>query len=247
MWDFSKLKTLVYDSIVFDIKTSPSNFSNYFPTANEVITEFNFSNGMQVIERHNIKNANEYSSLGSAYPNNNNFAKNSPTKKILRFPFVFNTTFKDSTTTVKYDGFGTIKLPSGTFKNCFRTHYKDSINQNKEFNIYTWFDSTKKLLTITDYGFFKEILFYNNNSQKLNAKNINTSNFNIFPNPSKGNFYIQSNFSEYKIEIIDVLGNLVYLSEENEYKKEIHLENKGIYLLKIHNNSKVMYQKIIIE
>ena len=66
---------------------------------------------------------------------------------------------------------------------------------------------------------------------------------NIFPNPSNGFFYINCNATNIKIEIFDITGNMIYVSQKFNSNPDstwpIDLKNlsDGIYLLKAEVNS----------
>lgn len=82
------------------------------------------------------------------------------------------------------------------------------------------------------------------------------NNFNIFPNPSKGEFTIHfasENTGSINIEIISVNGKTI---KNQQYAKPNHELNllysagnlaKGIYLVKIKDNDKIYIQKLILE
>ena len=75
----------------------------------------------------------------------------------------------------------------------------------------------------------------------------------IYPNPTNGILKIESceGFPDNAVlEIIDYYGRIVYtkVSESPKYQ-EIDLSHisNGIYLLRIRNNSKYLFQKVVIE
>ena len=71
----------------------------------------------------------------------------------------------------------------------------------------------------------------------------------IFPNPSNGNFTIESdllNKSKFRIEIYDITGNLFF--NEVLYSKHFKLDLKdGLYFMKIIDGENVYLKKLIIE
>mgnify|MGYP000450777125 FL=1 len=79
---------------------------------------------------------------------------------------------------------------------------------------------------------------------------------NFYPNPNKGEFDISFNLKEKgdtKIEVIDLTGKVVF--EDNltdfsgAYKKHISMigQAKGLYILKIAQNNRVMTKKVVLE
>ncbi len=77
----------------------------------------------------------------------------------------------------------------------------------------------------------------------------NSDLIDIFPNPSNGNFTIESdllNKSKFRIEIYDITGNLFF--NEVLYSKHFKLDLKdGLYFMKIIDGENVYLKKLIIE
>jgi predicted PolB exonuclease-like 3'-5' exonuclease len=71
----------------------------------------------------------------------------------------------------------------------------------------------------------------------------------IFPNPSNGEVMIE-NLGEitnnYKVELIDVNGNLVFTEVLQSTKLKFDLPN-GLYLMKLSTKENIYFKKIIIE
>jgi len=71
----------------------------------------------------------------------------------------------------------------------------------------------------------------------------------LYPNPSNGDFTIYYNNANkpFAIEIFSMLGNTIYSKENNlQSTVAISILPKGIYLVKITDDSKTIYKKIII-
>jgi subtilisin-like proprotein convertase family protein len=92
-------------------------------------------------------------------------------------------------------------------------------------------------------------------SNSLTATNFEVANFNLFPNPNKGNFNIQFNSTstdDTKVSIYDLLGkqifNNIYINNPN-FNQNIQLNTiqTGIYLLKITDGDKKTVKKLVIE
>lgn len=83
----------------------------------------------------------------------------------------------------------------------------------------------------------------------LNNETFEQDNFIIYPNPSNGHFTIQFNNSNEsgKIEILSVLGEKVF-EKENSNLSAISINSlaKGIYFVRINQDSKTTIKKIII-
>jgi endonuclease I len=78
---------------------------------------------------------------------------------------------------------------------------------------------------------------------------IEPDGISLFPNPSNGDFTIYYNNTNkpFAIEIFSMLGNTIYSKENNlQSTVAISILSKGIYLVKITDDSKIIYKKIII-
>ena len=76
--------------------------------------------------------------------------------------------------------------------------------------------------------------------------------FNIYPNPNNGNFFVEfKNNSEKEIKIYSLVGKMVYYKIVNEMVSEINLSqlNNAIYFIKVYNkNSKLLtIKKLVIQ
>ncbi len=91
----------------------------------------------------------------------------------------------------------------------------------------------------------------------VNCNSINTianSEFNIFPNPTKGDIFIEFNSrnkGNYIVILTDINGNIVYKSEKyidiHNSRFSIHTNlSKGIYNLTISNEEEMVQKKVII-
>lgn len=72
---------------------------------------------------------------------------------------------------------------------------------------------------------------------------------NVYPNPSKGNIFIENNGEIAKIAVYNVLGKCIYTSENSaESRTELTGFEKGMYIVQIISNHNRAYsQKLIVE
>lgn len=70
----------------------------------------------------------------------------------------------------------------------------------------------------------------------------------IYPNPSKGIFYVNNIFEPVKIEIYDIMGKTIYISVISEINNSINLssEPRGIYFIKAVTKKGIIIKKINI-
>jgi Pregnancy-associated plasma protein-A/Secretion system C-terminal sorting domain len=91
-------------------------------------------------------------------------------------------------------------------------------------------------------------------SNALSNNEFVTSNFSIFPNPSKGTFIIQlKDFANnYSVQVTDSTGRVVYENDfiqTTELSQTIKLNETaaGVYFVAINNNNAIVTKKIIVE
>ncbi|MGB1284742.1 MAG: T9SS type A sorting domain-containing protein, partial [Polaribacter sp.] len=83
----------------------------------------------------------------------------------------------------------------------------------------------------------------------VTIKKISDSDFNIFPNPTNGQVFIQSDNVEFSFELYNILGEK--LIAENNLKRNTVLDltknqlTKGTYILKVSNKKGNYYSKLV--
>jgi endonuclease I/chitodextrinase len=78
-------------------------------------------------------------------------------------------------------------------------------------------------------------------------QNVDLSEVKIYPNPSEGNFFITNSNKAFSIEIYNLLGQKVFQRNNVDGQTmSITNLNKGVYLIKIIDDSKSVSKKIII-
>lgn len=71
---------------------------------------------------------------------------------------------------------------------------------------------------------------------------------NLYPNPNNGSFSISSFDKIETVEIVDMLGKLVFKNKNNSNEYNINGISKGLYLVKVtFDNDKVMIKKMIVK
>jgi hypothetical protein len=69
----------------------------------------------------------------------------------------------------------------------------------------------------------------------------------IFPNPNKGNFKIIHPSNTISIEICNLLGEIIYSSEDTNKDIDISFAAKGMYIVKVISLNHVHTERIIVE
>jgi choice-of-anchor B domain-containing protein len=86
---------------------------------------------------------------------------------------------------------------------------------------------------------------YIDNDPSSNINQVQTSFIKVFPNPTPdGILQIQGLKVPYEYSLFNISGELVQYETSN-YNNEIQILNKGLYILKIKEDSKVFYKRII--
>jgi hypothetical protein len=97
--------------------------------------------------------------------------------------------------------------------------------------------------------FYLNQITYNCNQVTANVNELDQKDIIIFPNPSNGEVLIENIVdmpNNYKIELIDVNGNLVFKEVLQSTKLKLDLPN-GLYLMKLSTKENIYFKKIIIE
>jgi hypothetical protein len=259
-WDFTSLKPFdAEDSIIYEYLGTSSPYSSNFSGSNEVIKRSYPAIDLMTHEFF-INNSGEYSYLGFANPGGNFLKQYEVKLQKMKFPLSFNDSFelhytdtvKSTFHSVKYDGYGTLKLPCGTFTNVYRTHTIDSSwNSLYAAHTYEWFDGTRKLMVHFTSGAYGDIEYYESRFPK--NTNLETShasvNLEIYPNPSKGVFTIElPNTSEdVKYVLTHINGQTIQTDVLNANNNNIEIETAGIYFLQLHIGNTIVTKKLVVQ
>ena len=108
---------------------------------------------------------------------------------------------------------------------------------------YPYFNVTTCLTT-------KNAEYWNNTYQlistSLDLEKIANQSFAIYPNPSSGYFTVDNeNDRNYKIEVIDLLGNNLPFSE-NGNTVDLSNLNDGVYFIQIAQDGRIFSKKVMI-
>ncbi len=120
-------------------------------------------------------------------------------------------------------------------------------NKNMEFTITAngYQDYTGTLEIIDNSVFLDVGLEY-----LTDISSFEKAGISLYPNPSNGIFTVETNnFSDYKIEITDIAGKIIYSKNNAVSTSKIDLsnQNSGLYFVKITNKDKIYTQEIVIK
>jgi chitinase len=116
----------------------------------------------------------------------------------------------------------------------------------------TWsinWDAVSTCASVYEYAEnFSTIFGITTSTQNWIAEKVNVE---IFPNPSRGNFYVYvadntSKEKNYKYKLIDLSGRIIKQGNLNKQKIEFKSAAKGMYQLQIYNNESFYSEKIIV-
>jgi hypothetical protein len=103
--------------------------------------------------------------------------------------------------------------------------------------------------SITGSGYGDSTITYYKTVVGLKANMVDKNIINIYPNPSKGVFTIETSDATGKFEVFDLVGNLVFQGEIESLNTNLNLANKakGIYIVVVSQGKTRQTTKIAIE
>ncbi|MBW7866943.1 MAG: T9SS type A sorting domain-containing protein [Brumimicrobium sp.] len=285
VWDFSNLGE-DYSDISSYINPSSTPYSSDFPNAN--VAETRSSSDNIVYYKVTDDDIQLHGTMGTVSGMNVKYSYSIPEKMIF-YPITYGdsqtqnwnatveyqgqpyTSNRTGSTEISADGYGTLKLPSGTYNNVIRIlvsqEYTDEvIYQGTPIQVidyfvdtYYWYQATSKERLMA-YSYINVIgsgtqtnIEYNKNPTTTSIElNNSTLNATIFPNPTsdKLNIHVE-NQKVQSIELINTLGvvitnELPTPSTDNNYVIDVRDYEKGIYWLRVQTEGENFTQKIII-
>lgn len=111
----------------------------------------------------------------------------------------------------------------------------------------TWsinWDAVNTCESSYNYAINYELIF--GTPTALSELNSSDTTVKLFPNPSNGTFYIQSEFSTADLIITDIAGKIIYADQHFTGLQQVNLTDPGIYFIQLRTGSEVLIDKIII-
>lgn len=89
------------------------------------------------------------------------------------------------------------------------------------------------------------------NITTVSIEELKNSHFEVYPNPTNGQLIIQNKEIQFSVELLNILGESVYLNAENKHQLIINLSknnlSKGTYLLKLTTNGSTYVSKVVYQ
>ncbi len=253
-WDYSNLVLTPITPSQATVETT-APFISTFSTSNLIVKNTTGSNNLYI---YFLLSNSKLELLGISNSTNIivDFSPNPLTQ--FEFPLTFNSTISDSYSTIndptqnnpftiKYDAYGTLITPFGTFNNVFRTKKLDGI-----FPEYNWYEqnSNKALLSVI-FGStgINSVTFYQHNT--LNTTKLEINEIKIYPNPAKNLIQVSYELNQNEVlsyKVNDILGRKV-LSGQAENNAIINITElmQGEYVLEFKNIDGYVIRKKFIK
>jgi hypothetical protein len=256
-WDFTNLNGPAHDSIIISGNGGNTSFSFDFSKANITFYRY-YAPNKETILSHFRKTDLDFKYMGDALIGGGSYPY-SYYKQMLKFPMAFNESFKayyssgggnNGNVMVKYDGYGTLKLPGGTYKNVFRTSCKDSISPTKITYRYEWFDIDMRYMYMS-VGTTTEITYINNRPKASGSisSGVLPMEVKVFPNPGSGQFTVSLPKAIIKgvMEITNIYGQVVLRKDIDNSSLGFELNDKGIYLVSVYSDGQKFFKKLLVD
>lgn len=161
--------------------------------------------------------------------------------------FAFNRT---TNTQSEYSGTGTLITPAGTFTNVIRikstqtntdTYAGGTINSS--VIAFNWYKAgvTHELANVSNItgSSTSQSAYYTSVPANLGLEESELINLLMFPNPTNGTIFINSDEVISKIEVYQLSGELAMEQTVNDHASEVSLSelNAGMYLVKVYGNN----------
>lgn len=103
-------------------------------------------------------------------------------------------------------------------------------------------------LSLTDTSNTKSDIFTAKLSPQVTGiiENVQQESFNLYPNPTKGEFYIQLLTGKAEISVFDMLGHLVLNAETTGSAANFCLDNNGVYAVFLKTEKGISMQKLVV-
>jgi len=264
-WDFSSLTSSYTEN---DSTYAPSATPYYvtFPSANASVYD-----GISMYGYYNT-NVDSLTFFGNKDNSNNTYICSDP-QQILIYPLTYNSTFIDNfsaistssgttttiteTDTILSDGYGTLKLPSGTFTNVLRikrtglsTQVTDGVTNYYQVKMYFWYSPGTHLYILRmsyNSGSYRPIYRSGISTDIIENKEY-VNDIVMFPNPTSDNISIITKQNS-DIEFLNIEGQIIKKLKITDNKTDIDISDfaSGVYIIRAQSDSGITTEKFIKE
>lgn len=276
-WDFSGIGTSAGVTGTYAACSSSNNCST-FPGSNVVVQ----SSG-SATKSYFIVDNTRYALNGTANASGTNIIFTNP-EDMQRYPFTYNNTYTDNfaasyvsggatinrsgSITVTADGYGTLKLPNGTFNNVLRIKrletYADSwggTGMNYTVETYAWYSPVMRELLLTRIEASMNgspvpvVMAYTSQTPSaVTSMVIAAGSTLLYPNPARDLVQVQFEATRQttaSIMLMDITGRQVLetqtlrtISGRNEAKLSTGQLSPGMYLMQLEADGQVVTKKV---
>lgn len=255
VWDFSDLD-LMYLGTDTTLPVASTPHAATFPTANYCYKYDGIFGQTNLYYYHNIT-ANKYEILSIAWNGTTGDNYNPDPRTFMVFPYHFNDVYTDTymstddmvlkNVTATYDAYGSVIMPFGTLENVVRQKIvTNGVTDYIWFNVEPFYPILQTVLAENSLGIVK-------NMTPLGIDDQEKTKFTVSPNPTTGNFSINTDydFSEgSEITVYNSIGQCILrqkASFSNSISLNIDNQPSGLYFVNINdkNNAVVHTQKIV--
>jgi hypothetical protein len=239
-WDYSAIAlTTIGTGSSTVVATAP--FASNFPQANYFVKSTTNGTSYYIIAKITTTTKLETLALVTDTSILVNFTPNPQTQ--FEFPLTYNQTITDSyallvtptvntTFTIKYDGYGTLITPFGTYNNVVRLKKLDGI-----FPVFSWYtlNPLKQIVNIQfGSGGVTSASFYEYPNLQVTQNEVQKSLL-LYPNPTSDYFTIsKQNNTTFEYKIFDLVGKIVK-NDKAKSNEKIDIEHLkyGSYIVQI--------------
>lgn len=148
----------------------------------------------------------------------------------------------------KYDGYGTLTLPYGTPRSCYRLHtlQTDSVSTIAigTYDELLWFDAETSMLLLrlvgsADIG----VAYYASNDAPSGIPAVSSNAVSIYPNPSTGDFSLQfeNGMNAKQVELFQLTGQRIVIQPSSSNTYNTSNLSAGYYRVRVTTSSGNIY------
>lgn len=252
-WDFRKIAYNMSDSVSFRLMDS-TPFSSQFSNCNMILNEHHYKTQRNILWHFNKDSTGmDFKGYGEVGLGSSVYSGN---KRKLRFPFVFNTSYKDTYSVsgvtyyseVKYDGNGYLYLPKVGYYMVYRISSKDSASPTDIKYYYDWITRYHRVMFMEIGNGYSHTYYLRYPAAVSGLTSAQDELVSVIPNPGKGKFKLQlpAGSDLTKMKIFDMLGREIAFNYNAELS-EFEISAPGHYTLMLQCGANIFYRQLLTE